>query len=261
MAHPTLSTVTAFLNELLPPHAYLDSSQNGLQVDAGRDTVTHVAFAVDAGESVIAEAVSRGADLLVVHHGLLWSTIPGPITGPLGRKVKLLIEGGCSLYGSHLPLDGHQEVGNGAQIAHMLGLHDIKPFCFYKGGPVGCWGRCPQTMTFESVSSILQQLHGASPHCVLPFGKSSFSTVAIVTGSGSFALEECARANIDLLISGEPKHEAYHLAKELHQSALFAGHYATETVGVLALKNQIEQLTTQNNWTLRTSFIDEPSGI
>jgi dinuclear metal center YbgI/SA1388 family protein len=261
MTNPTLSSITTFLDELLPPLAYLDSSQNGLQLDAGRGDVTHIAFAVDAGESVIAEAVSRGADLLVVHHGLLWSTAPAAITGPLGRKVKLLIEGGCSLYGSHLPLDGHQEVGNGAQLAQMLGLHDVKPFCFYKGGPVGCWGRCTRTMTFESASSILQALSGASPHLILPFGKSSFSTVAIVTGSGSFALEECARADIDLFISGEPKHEAYHLAKELRQSALFAGHYATETVGVLALKQRLEQKSIEKSWNLRTSFIDEPSGI
>lgn len=261
MTQPTLLTISSFIDKLLPPLAYQDSSQNGLQVDAGGSKLTHIAFAVDAGESVIAEAVSRGADLLVVHHGLLWSTIPCPITGSFGRKVKLLIEGGCSLYGSHLPLDGHQEIGNGAQIAQILGLHEVKPFCFYKGGPVGCWGRCPQTTTLESVSSILQQLRGASPHHILPFGKSSFSTVAIVTGSGSFALEECARAGIDLFISGEPKHEAYHLAKELRQSAIFAGHYATETVGVLALKEQIEKKSIEQHWSLRTSFIDEPSGI
>lgn len=256
MMHPTLLDLISFLDNMLPPTVYADSSQNGLQVDGGGGEIRRVAFAVDAGETVIADAIGWGADLLVVHHGLLWSSIPSRITGPFARKVRLLLESGCSLYGTHLPLDGHQEVGNAAQIAQMLALQEIRPFCFYKGGPVGCWGSASEPMTVETVSSILKGLRGASPSLFLPFGKTTFSTFAVVTGSGSFALEECATAGIDLLISGEPKHEAYHLAKELKQSALFAGHYATETVGVLALERLVRE-----QFGVETSFFDEPSGI
>lgn len=256
MTQPTLTAITTFLDELLPPTTYADSSQNGLQVDSGNETVTHVGVAVDAGESVIAAAIERGVDLLVVHHGLFWSTTPSRLTGPLGRKIRLLINNGCSLYASHLPLDGHQVYGNAAQIAQALSLRDISPFCFYKGGPVGCRGTFHQPTTIEAITSHVASFRGHSPTRYLPFGQSTFSTIAIVTGSGSFAIEECASSGIDLLLSGEPKHEAYHLAKELRQSVLFAGHYATETFGVTAVGRVLGE-----RFGVRESFIGEASGI
>lgn len=256
MSQPTLTTITTFLDELLPPTAYGDSSQNGLQVDAGNETVSHIGVAVDAGESVIAEAIERGVDLLIVHHGLFWSTTPNRLTGPLGRKIRLLMNNGCSLYASHLPLDGHQTFGNAAQIAQTLGLRDVAPFCFYKGGPVGCRGTLPNPTPIEAIVGHASTFRGASPHLLLPFGASTISTMAIVTGSGSFAIEECAAAGIDLFLSGEPKHEAYHLAKELKQSVLFAGHYATETFGVAALERMLGE-----RFAVRRSFVGEGSGI
>lgn len=256
MSNPALITVTTFLDELLPPTVYADSSQNGLQVDAGNATVSHIGVAVDAGESVIAEAIEQGIDLLIVHHGLFWSTTPSRLTGPLGRKIRLLMREGCSLYASHLPLDGHQVYGNAAQIAQSLSLREVAPFCWYKGGPVGCRGSFSEPTPIEAIIDHVGTFRSASPHLLLPFGASTISTMAIVTGSGSFALEECAASGIDLLLSGEPKHEAYHLAKELKQSVLFAGHYATETFGVAALERVLRE-----RFGVRVSFVGEGSGI
>jgi putative NIF3 family GTP cyclohydrolase 1 type 2 len=110
--------------------------------------------------------------------------------------------------------------------------------------------------SIEALTQTISTFLGHSPVKFLPFGETTFRTVAIVTGSGSFAIEECAASGIDLLLSGEPKHEAYHLAKELRQSVLFAGHYATETFGVAALEREIAK-----QFGVRTSFIDQPSGI
>ncbi len=256
MTPTPLAAITAYLDTLLPQSTYTDASQNGLQVDAGKAMVSCVGFAVDAGESVISEAISRGVDLLVVHHGLLWSHAPSRLIGPFARKVRLLMTAGCSLYASHLPLDGHQTLGNAAQIAATLNLEYVAPFCHYKGGPVGCRGNFVSLTTIEEINNQVATFRGHSPVQFLPFGATSFQTVAIVTGSGSFAIEECAAAGIDLLLSGEPKHEAYHLAKELRQSVLFAGHYATETFGVAALEREIAR-----QFGVKTCFIDEPSGI
>jgi dinuclear metal center YbgI/SA1388 family protein len=256
MTTSPLATIINYIDTLIPPTAYTDASQNGLQVDAGNVTVSHVGCAVDAGESVIDEALARGVDLLVVHHGLLWSTFPSRLTGSLARKVRLLMTGGCSLYASHLPLDGHQVLGNAVQLAATLHLQELAPFCHYKGGPVGCRGTFVRPTSIEALTQTISTFLGHSPVKFLPFGETTFRTVAIVTGSGSFAIEECAASGIDLLLSGEPKHEAYHLAKELRQSVLFAGHYATETFGVAALEREIAK-----QFGVRTSFIDQPSGI
>ena len=52
--------------------AAFDSSQNGMQVAGRAKAVTRVSFAVDASMESFRRAVERAAQLLVVHHGILW---------------------------------------------------------------------------------------------------------------------------------------------------------------------------------------------
>ena len=99
-----LSTIVRYLDALLPPKLFLDSSVNGLQVDAVKDEIKTVALAVDSGLSIIEKAIEAEAQLLFVHHGLFWGQCE-PIIGRHGNKVSALIKGGCSLYASHLPRD------------------------------------------------------------------------------------------------------------------------------------------------------------
>jgi putative NIF3 family GTP cyclohydrolase 1 type 2 len=60
----------------------------------------------------------------------------------------------------------------------------------------------------------------------------------------------------DLFITGEPRLSAYHEAQELGMNVAFAGHYATECVGVKAV---LKRLT---GWfDVETLFIDIPCDI
>ena len=97
--------------------------------------VTRVGAAVDACEAVLVEAVETGIDLLLVHHGLLWS--PQRYTGPTYRKLKRVLAAGLAVYSSHLPLDLHPEVGNNARLLAALGLPPGVPAFPYKGQPIG----------------------------------------------------------------------------------------------------------------------------
>lgn len=249
-----LSSVTSFLNSLLCPERFKDVAFNGLQVESGSAEVKKVAVAVDSGLSVIEKAVAAKADLLIVHHGLFWGGSL-PIVGPMAKKVELLQSNKCSLYASHLPLDAHTEVGNGYELARFFGLSNLEGFCEYSGSLIGARGTC-EPRSVDSFVAQARTMLGAKEPLVLPFGKSSVRSVGIVTGSGAFGVKAAAEAGLDLYISGEPKHEVYHLAKEIQVSAIFAGHYATETFGVRALARRLEK-----DFDLETVFIDETSGI
>ncbi|MCB0353290.1 MAG: Nif3-like dinuclear metal center hexameric protein [Bdellovibrionales bacterium] len=252
-----LSSVTQFLDSLLDPQKYQDASLNGLQVETKNREIKKVCFAVDAGLTVIEEAIQQEADLLVVHHGLFWGECQA-IRGALGQKIHLLMQHGCSLYASHLPLDGNMEVGNAAEIARFLSLSQVTPFCEYKGATIGASGTAPRELSFSSLLEKLATIPGASlPFLQLMFGNNErCSRIAIVTGSGAFALPVAVQEGFDLFISGEPKHEVFHMAQELQANALFIGHYASETFGVRAVAERIEQTLE-----LKTGFIDIPSGI
>jgi dinuclear metal center YbgI/SA1388 family protein len=250
-----LSTVVRYLDSLLQPKLYTDRSVNGLQVEGATDDIRLVALAVDAGLSVVEKAMKAEADLLIVHHGILWGDC-SPITGAFGRKISELLSAKCSLYASHIPLDAHTEVGNNFELARFFGLSDLQPCFEHKGQLIGVKGRVQGGKELSFFVDRAKEMTGAIAPLPLSFGKQKIESAGIITGAGAFALEEAAHTGVDLFITGEPRQEAYHLARELKINALFAGHYATETFGVRAVGKKLEK-----DFDVKTLFIDEPTGI
>jgi dinuclear metal center YbgI/SA1388 family protein len=252
-----LSTVVEFLNSELNVSQFRDAAFNGLQIESRTRELTAIAFAVDAGYSVMEEAVRRGAQLLVVHHGVLWGKSE-PVVGPWARKLSLCLESGLSLYASHLPLDGHPTIGNAAVIAKdLLAAENVTPAFEYQGSSIGVTATFNSPVNLESVVDSLTKCPGALQQpLVLPFGKALIMRIGIVTGSGTFLIPEASRRGLDLLITGEPKQEAYHVAKEHGMSVVCMGHYASETFGVRSLQRILEQ-----RFGVKTEWIDEPTGI
>ena len=87
---------------------------------------------VDASTASFQAAIDAGADYLICHHGLFWNP-PIPLSGPAFTKVKLALDHNLAVYGSHLPLDCHPEIGNNALLAKTLGLNPIDTFLPYEG--------------------------------------------------------------------------------------------------------------------------------
>jgi dinuclear metal center YbgI/SA1388 family protein len=253
-----VATVTERFDERLDVGAYadVDASANGLQVGPGHRGVDRVAVAVDAAEATIETAAERDADLLVVHHGLSWGGIER-ITGRDYRRIAPLIENDLALYAAHLPLDGHQELGNAAGVADLLGLDAREPFG--EMGPVyiGQRGRANDPYGRDELATTLDDHLDTGGRSVqtLDFGPDTVDDVAIVTGSGVDWLDEAVETGADALVTGEGKQQAYHQAREAGINVYLAGHYATETFGVRALAGLAAE------WGLETTFVDHPTGL
>lgn len=246
------------LDDLLDTDAYadVDGSPNGLQVgDDGAD-IAHAAFAVDAAQATIDEAASAGADVLVTHHGLWWEGIER-LTGRTYDRVARLIEADMALYVSHLPLDGHAELGNAAGLARLLELEEVAPFAHAGDVTLGRRGRLsgPPTVA-ELADELAERLPGnVGGVDTLEFGPSEVEDVAILTGSGVDWLDEAIEREVDLLLTGEGKQSVYHEAREAEINVMLAGHYATETFGVRSLAELAQE------WGLQTTFIEHPTGL
>ena len=250
-----LAALVSYLDTLLKPGEFEDASFNGVQVRSAQEQISRVGVAVDAGESVIKMAVDKRCELLIVHHGMMWGS-EQPITGAFGRKVALLLSGGCSLFASHLPLDAHAEAGNNVLLARHFELTVEGGFATFGPKQIGVRARSATPRTREYFVEKARALTGAREPLLLPFGPDKISTAGIVSGSGASALAEAAAVGLDLLISGEPKQHVYHDAKEFGINCVFAGHYATETLGVRALGDLLAQ-----NFGIESVFLDEPTGI
>jgi dinuclear metal center YbgI/SA1388 family protein len=233
-------------------YADVDPSENGLQVE-GPDEVERVALAVDAAAATVETAVERDADAMVVHHGLSWGGIER-VTGTDYDRLAPLVWGDVALYAAHLPLDGHQELGNAAGVADVLGLEGRVPFgdvgtdCH-----VGQRGRLPEDLSAAALGEALSALDHPRDPVVLDNGP--VEEVAIITGAGADYVEAAATAGADALITGEGKQRLYHLARELGVTCVLAGHYATETFGVRRLGELCSE------WGLETTFVEHPTGL
>ena len=250
-----LDDLVSRLDERLRTDAYadLDASANGLQVE-GPEEVERVALAVDAARATVDEAVARDADILLVHHGLVWGGLDR-VTGQTYDRLAPLFAGDCGLYVSHLPLDGHEKLGNAAGVCDVLSISDRAPFGALGPETVGLRGR----VDAQPVGAIVDRLDaaldpGRGVH-LLPFGPDEVERVAVLTGSGADWLDEATDADADLFVTGEGKQKLYHEAREAGVNVALAGHYATETFGVRAVGEMVEE------WGVETTWIDHPTGL
>lgn len=249
-----LDQLAAYLDEYLrlrdevadPPEAL-----NGLQV-ANAGEVTRLAAAVDLCEATIAMAAEARADCMLVHHGLFWGGLR-PLVGPAYRRVASLVGRNIALYAAHLPLDRHPDVGNNAVLAGLLGVAPRGEFGSYHGAPIGVWGEVdtPRDELGRQIATTL----GAVPR-LLPFGPERVRRVGIVTGAAGSMIPQAAAAGLDTFITGEGPHWSFFDAEELRINVFYAGHYATETVGVKALAEHVGR-----KYSIPWVFLDHPTGL
>ena len=248
-----LRKLVSFLNNALKLSEFpKDESANGLQIE-GRNTVHAVGMAVDACAYVFQKAAEKKIDFLIVHHGLVWGGIRS-IQGVMKQRIKALLDADISLYACHLPLDWHPEYGNNAELLKALRIKKMGEFGEYHGKTIGYWGRLTNELSLNDFSSRIDRtLHTKTT--TISFNK-KVKNIGIVSGGGWSAIHDAEKLGIDTLLVGEPSHSAYTLAEEMKVNLVFAGHYATETLGVKAVGAMLKK-----KFGLETEFMDHPTGL
>ena len=240
-----LEKIVSWLDKTLKAADFDDVSNNGLQVDrfaaptqtlstqtlkrSNPQTISTVAFAVDASVRAVEAAAQAGAQLLVVHHGISWGGGIKRIEGGVGNVVRAALKANLAIAAYHLPLDAHPTLGNNAQLAKLLGLKGVKPAFSYHGNVIGLTGAGPARRVREG----LVRLGGAH----LGEGPDLAGTVKVGVcsgGAGEFA--EAAKAlGCDLYVTGEASWGDVVAAENVGMPMVCAGHYETEVFGVRAV--------------------------
>ena len=247
--------LVAYLDDHLDADALPDVSLNGLQV-AGCSEVARVATAVSASAQLFAEAAAWGADLVLVHHGLLWrSSEPQRLAGSYRERLKILLEEDINLVAYHLPLDRHPDHGNAGVMARELGLEQLEPFGAFDGITLGFAGVFPVPVPTEELFQMVRAVVGQEPQ-IFPGGPERVASVGIVTGGAPAAFDEAVAAGLDAFITGEAREWVLHRAAEDGVHFIAAGHYATERFGVRALGEFLSR-----RFELEVRFFDLPNPV
>jgi len=220
--------LVAYLDTFLEVDQYKDYAPNGLQVE-GTPEVNVIVTGVTACQALIDEAVKLKADAILVHHGYFWKSESLPIVGMKQKRIKKLLLHDINLLGYHLPLDGHAELGNNAQLGKLWQLEDITP----EAGLLRL-GRLQAPMTVKGFKDQVScSLNREVLH--LPGGKNNIQNIAWCSGGAQQYIIEAAAWGADVYISGEVSEQTTHLAQELGIHYFAAGHHATERLGVQCL--------------------------
>lgn len=246
--------LVAYLDEYLRLAEFKDYGPQGLQVEAERPTISKVALSVDVAPAVLRAAADWGADMLLVHHGILWRSVER-LAGPLGQRVRLLLRHDMHLYAAHLSLDGHPEVGNNAVLAQMLGVAVTGWWCAPMGLPIGVYGEVTAVTPLHQFTTNVNR-HLNTTARVLAHGPANVQRVAILSGFGADEVGAAKELGCDTLLTGETSHANFWAAADYGLNVIYAGHYATETVGVQALGRHLA-----DQFGLETQFFDFPTAM
>ena len=254
MVNVKRSKLIKYLDDYLRIGEIADYGPQGLQVEADNQEIARIALAVDVAPVVIEAAAAWEADMLLVHHGILWRDVER-IAGALGQRVRLLLQHGINLYAAHLPLDAHPEVGNNAVLARMLGIKVTEWWCAPKGTPIGVMGSVTTGTTVDELVSQINEVLNTQAR-VLACGPEQVGTVGIISGFGADEVAAASALGADTLVTGETSHAHYWAAADYKMNVIYAGHYATETVGVRALGRHLA-----DKFGLETRFFDFPTAM
>jgi dinuclear metal center YbgI/SA1388 family protein len=259
-----LSDVVTYLDAYLRIREVPDEANavNGLQVEnSGR--IGGIVAAVDASQATIDGVIAsleggQPPPLVLVHHGLLWDGNV-PLTGRRYRRLAALLDHDIPLYAAHIPLDVHPEVGNNAVLAERLGLRVEGWFGGYRGFSMGVWGHAPGGLSSREalaleLDRVLRTMKGSAT--VIPGGPDRPARIGIITGAAGNMVAEARAAGLDTYITGEGPHHTYFDAMEWGLNLIYAGHYATETLGVQALASHLA-----DQFELAWDFHDHPTGL
>lgn len=240
------------INNYLQTPLYKDFAPNGLQVEGKRE-IHKIVTGVTACQLLLDEAVRLNADAILVHHGYFWKNEPVTITGIKSKRIKTLLAHDINLYGYHLPLDGHDSLGNNALLGAKLGItvdsrKDITDLLF-KGSFI------------EPITALTlkARLETGLNHPVLFCGDNAptvIKRVAWCSGGGQDYIELAAQHGFDAFITGEVSERTIHIAREYGINFYAAGHHATERFGIEALG---QWLTKHYDLNVRFVDIDNPA--
>jgi dinuclear metal center YbgI/SA1388 family protein len=214
----------------------------GLVVGEPAAPAERLLLAVDCVPETVDEAISAGADLMVVHHPLLLRGIHSVATTSYkGSLIHRLIRAGVGLYVAHTNADVASP-GVSDALAARLELTDVRPLDPATRHPVRL-GRLPRPMVLADLASYVAERLPATNTGVRAAGDPArvVSTIAVVGGAGDAFLAEVAAARVDAYLTADLRHHpaSEHLAGG-GPALLDAAHWATERPWLDALAAELQ---------------------
>ena len=223
---------------LAPPHIACSWDNVGFQIGSAATPVRKVLCALEVTPRIIKEAKRRGAQLILVHHPLIFRPL-SKLTDdtPTGRLILEIVKRDLCLIAAHTNLDKSPHGTNRAlsELLGLSGLEFIEPECpeedkiRYGMGYVGVLKRAVSLKT--CIANVKKGL-GIDQVRLVGKPRKRVKRIAVLTGAGGDAVRGMDLKGADVLITGEINHHDALEAQTAGMTVICAGHFATEVIGM-----------------------------
>ncbi len=241
-----LATFCACMERIAPRELALDFDNVGLLVEPDHAEIKKVLLALDCTAVTAQEAIDLGVDLLVTHHPQFFHGVKSiGFSSPITGAAALLLRHGIGHFAAHTNLDA-AEGGVNDTLAGLLGLTDIRPILPENIGRIGF---LPSPMKLSALVETCNKLlhsHGAytgDPDRLV-------SRVAVLGGAGGGDIEYAQAAGAEAYLTGEAKHNQILEAQERDLPLILCGHYETEQVVLKSLRDRLQILAPDVQYTI-----------
>lgn len=213
----------------------------GLQVGVTEAEVSGVLLCLDVTESVLEEAVSKGCNLVVAHHPLVFHplSVVGDATY-VERCVRFAIKHDLTIYAAHTNLD-NAIGGVSYEMANRLGLVEIsglRPST--NGGASGVVGVLETPMPAKDFVNKVKTVFGVKYAMCNALLDRLIRKVALCGGAGDFLLQDAVDAGADAFITGEMHYHRYFGQENIIQ-IITIGHYESERYTINLLQRILQE--------------------
>lgn len=251
-----VNNVIEKLGSLAPEYLAEDWDNIGLQIGSMSNDVSKILIALDATEKVIDEAVHIGANMIVVHHPMIFNPIKKvTCDNPIGKNIYKLIKNDISLYVMHTNFDAAFG-GTNDILSNIIGLYNIKGLTSDEHGMgIGRIGNIKAT-TMEGLAHRLKKDLNLSYARIVGNPQQKVKKVAICTGSGMSYLRY-AIGLADVFITGDVKFHEAQEALENNIGIIDIGHYGSENIAMPSIKEHMQEFISEHKIEMVVSQINE----
>ncbi|PIE55956.1 MAG: Nif3-like dinuclear metal center hexameric protein [Desulfobulbus propionicus] len=246
---PTIRDLTDILQQIAPEHLAERWDNVGLLVGDPSAPIRGVLLALDPTLSLVSQAVSVGANVVLTHHPVIFHPLKAlRLDQSPGRLLQKALAHDIALIGCHTNLDAVRH-GVSDVLAKRLGLSSLTPLIPGSDPKrpecgLGRMGQYDKEKEGLSPEEFIDRLHSAlQPPWLLEAGPrpDRIRRVAVCGGSCSDFAAAALTREADVFVTSEIKHDKARWAEEQRFWMVDGGHFATENLAIPVLKEQLEK--------------------
>lgn len=231
----TVKDILDIIEQIAPAGLAEDWDNVGLMIGNPSASVNGILMGLDPTLSLLEEARSRGANLLITHHPFIFHPLKSVnLESPEGIFVENAIRDRINVVSCHTNLDSAVE-GVSSSLAQKLGLQETAPLVAHPDADrcgMGCIGKYRKAISGDEFIDMLREVCSA-PWLLATTNKPvEITCVAVCGGSCSELAPVALEMGAQVFVTSEVKHSTARWAEQVGLWVIDGGHFATENQGL-----------------------------